>query len=75
MMERTTKGMKHLTKAVTAAILALGLALTTGATQAQQYPSKPIKIVVGFAAGGPTDVIARLLAQHMSMSMGQTVIV
>ena len=80
-MERTMKemstmrGMKHLKKAVTTAILAFSVALTTGAAHAQQYPSKPIKIVVGFAAGGPTDVIARLLAQHMSLSMGQTVLV
>lgn len=32
----------------------------------QPYPSKPVKPLVGFAAGGPTDVIARILAQDMS---------
>jgi tripartite-type tricarboxylate transporter receptor subunit TctC len=39
------------------------------------YPAKSIRLVVGFAAGGPTDVIARVLAQHMSASMGQNVVV
>jgi tripartite-type tricarboxylate transporter receptor subunit TctC len=56
------------------AALAFGLALL-GAAQAQPFPSKPVRIVVGFATGGPTDVIARLLAQHMSTSMGQSVFV
>lgn len=42
---------------------------------AQQYPVKPVRIVVGFAAGGPTDVIARVIAQDMTASVGQTVIV
>ena len=42
---------------------------------AQDYPSKPIRIVVGFAAGGPTDVIARIIAQDMSTMFGQSVVV
>ncbi len=42
---------------------------------AQDYPNKPIKLIVGFAAGGPTDVIARVMAQDMSLSLGQSVIV
>jgi tripartite-type tricarboxylate transporter receptor subunit TctC len=42
---------------------------------AQGYPSRPITIVVPFAAGGPTDVIARVLAQHMRGTLGQAVIV
>ena len=46
----------------------------TAATPAA-YPSKPVRLIVGFAAGGPTDVIARVLAQHMTASMGQTVVV
>jgi tripartite-type tricarboxylate transporter receptor subunit TctC len=52
-----------------AAILA---ALTTGAA-AQTYPSRPIIMDVPFAAGGPTDTIARLVAQRMSVSLGQNV--
>jgi tripartite-type tricarboxylate transporter receptor subunit TctC len=39
------------------------------------YPSKPVTIVVGFAAGGPTDIVARTLAQAMEKSLGTTVVV
>jgi tripartite-type tricarboxylate transporter receptor subunit TctC len=42
---------------------------------AQSFPSKPIRIIVPFAAGGTTDVIARFVAQRMSESMGQPVVV
>jgi tripartite-type tricarboxylate transporter receptor subunit TctC len=59
--------------AIVAAMCAAGLASTVAL--AQQYPSKPIRIVVGFAAGGPTDVIARVIAQDMTASMGQSVVV
>jgi tripartite-type tricarboxylate transporter receptor subunit TctC len=50
------------------------LAVCTAAS-AQQYPTRTITIIVPFAAGGPTDVVARILAQTMSKSLGQTVIV
>ena len=42
---------------------------------AQNFPTKPIRIVVPFPAGGTTDVVARLVAQRMSESMGQPVVV
>ena len=42
---------------------------------ADPYPNKPIRLLVGFAAGGPTDVIARILAKDMSVTLGQSVIV
>jgi tripartite-type tricarboxylate transporter receptor subunit TctC len=51
------------------------LAALGGQALAQTYPTKPIRLVVGFAAGGPTDVIARIVAQDMSQSLGQSVIV
>jgi tripartite-type tricarboxylate transporter receptor subunit TctC len=44
-------------------------------TQAQQYPQRPITMIVPFAAGGPTDVLARVLGQHMSQTLGQSIVV
>ena len=52
----------------------LALALPAAAQQAP-YPSKPIRLVVPFPAGGPADTLGRLIAQNLSRSMGQTVIV
>ena len=55
----------------------LGLAVfavTVGAS-ADEYPSKVITLVVPFSAGGPTDTVARLIAQPMSKTLGQTVII
>ena len=49
--------------------------LAAGSLHAQGYPARPVKFVIGFAAGGPTDVIARVVAQDMTQSMGQSVIV
>ncbi len=49
--------------------------MTSGPAAAQQFPAKPVRIIVGFAAGGPTDVIARVIAQDMTASIGQSVIV
>ena len=40
-----------------------------------QYPNKPITVIVPFAAGGPTDVISRLVCEHMSRKLGQPIIV
>jgi tripartite-type tricarboxylate transporter receptor subunit TctC len=50
-------------------------ALGTSTAQTQAWPSKPIKIVVGFAPGGTTDVMARVMAQSLSESLGQSVVV
>ena len=63
---------KHLwCRALTAAVVAL----TPLVVAAQAWPTKPVKIVVPFSAGGATDVVARLLAQKLTEAWGQSVIV
>jgi tripartite-type tricarboxylate transporter receptor subunit TctC len=55
--------------------LMLGAGLASGRAEAQTFPSKQITLVVPFAAGGPTDTLARILAERMGRTLGQTVIV
>jgi tripartite-type tricarboxylate transporter receptor subunit TctC len=55
--------------------LALAAAMTGGSAMAQAWPSKPISLIVPFPAGGTTDVLARALAEKLTASLGQTVIV
>lgn len=65
---------KLIASATMAGIAAIGL-FSTGGAMAQAWPAKPITLIVPFAAGGPTDVVARTLAASMSKTLGQTVIV
>ncbi len=58
-----------------AALSALLGAAGPAAFAQPDYPSKPIRLIVGYSAGGPTDVLARVLGQEMSLSLGQPVVV
>ncbi len=55
--------------------LTLGTLLAAAPALAQNYPSKPITMVVGFAAGGATDAVARIIAKHLGDELKQNVIV
>ncbi len=63
--------MKKLLVALTAA----AAGLWAGGADAQNYPTRNITMIVPFAAGGPTDVVARIVSDHMSKTLGQQIIV
>ncbi|GAA4402245.1 tripartite tricarboxylate transporter substrate binding protein BugD [Quisquiliibacterium transsilvanicum] len=62
-------------RSILAAALAAGFTLATVPASAQQFPSRPVTVVVPFAAGGPTDTVARSVAAGMEKALGQSVIV
>ncbi len=58
-----------------ATLLAMTLLLAHFAAHAQTYPTKPVRFVVGFPAGGATDVVARTISEKLSEALGQPVLV
>ncbi len=62
--------MRKTVLAVLIAMFAFG-----GSARAETYPSHPITLIVPFSAGGPTDAMARILADHMRTSLGQTILI
>ena len=57
------------------AMIGLAAAATAHAQGAASYPSKPVKVIVPFTAGGPADSVTRFIAQRMSEAWGQPVVV
>src|SRR2546426_1164905 len=69
--------MQRMRPATTAAICAAALAVA-GAwplAQAQDYPSRPITVIVPFPAGGPSDVVARIVTEQMGRQLGQSMVI
>ena len=65
-----------LSRALARAIAAAALGLAAGSAVAQtDYPQRAITLIVPFAAGGPTDVVSRIVGDHMSRTLGQPVII
>ena len=66
--------MAHVLPRAIAILAALGFAAAPAAAQ-DDYPRRPITLIVPFAAGGPTDVISRIIGEHMSRTLGQPIII
>jgi tripartite-type tricarboxylate transporter receptor subunit TctC len=65
--------LKSLSIGAGAALIAI--ATSAGIAVAQDYPTRPVTVIVPFAAGGPTDVISRIVGEHMSRTLGQQIVV
>ena len=70
-MQPTIRSIIHLA----AALFECAALLGTTANAQSSYPDKPVRIIVGFAAGGPTDVIARVVADKLSAGLGRQFVV
>jgi tripartite-type tricarboxylate transporter receptor subunit TctC len=59
---------------IVAAVM-LAISLCDGAAEAQTYPSRPIKVIVPYTPGSPVDVLARVVTQHVSARLGQSIVI
>ncbi len=66
---------RRIGKALLGMACASALAVTAGRAMAQEFPNRPVKLVLPFATGGSTDAIARMVGQKMAESLGQPVVV
>jgi tripartite-type tricarboxylate transporter receptor subunit TctC len=66
---------RQVTDALIAGMLAVGIMLAAPAAAQSDYPTKDITIIVPFAAGGPTDVVARIVGKRMSRRLGQLIVI
>src|SRR4051812_11894016 len=57
------------------ALCLVGLALPAVSARAQDYPSRPVRFVVGYPPGGSTDVLARLMGEYLSRKLGQQFVI
>ena len=73
MTHRTHRTMWRLSACI--ALVWVGLVLAGFSAHAQDYPSRPVKIVVPFAAGGPADIYGRYIGQRLQESLGQTFVI
>jgi tripartite-type tricarboxylate transporter receptor subunit TctC len=62
-------------KIIAGAIAGLALAFQSQGAVAQDYPTRAITLIVPFAAGGPTDVISRIVGEHMSRTLGEQIVI
>ena len=67
--------MRLFTRLAGAAAGLLALGVMVAPAQAQTYPARPVTLIVPFAAGGPTDIIARIVAESMSKTLGQQIVI
>jgi len=66
---------RHLIRLLARLVLGAGLLLAQGFASAQSFPSHPLKIVVGYSAGGAVDIVARSVAQALAAGLGQPVLI